>query len=280
MSRTTVGERFDFVVEPTHGWAAANFRALWEYRELLYFLAWRDVIVRYKQSLFGVAWVVIQPLIAMVVFTVIFGQFAKLPSDGVPYAIFTYSGLLPWQLFSSSVIRSSNSLVANANLVTKVYFPRLVLPLAATLAGVVDFAISLVVLFVFLAIFRILPGWQIVFLPLFTLLAILVALSVGIWLAALNVRYRDVTYIVPFLVQISLYLSPVAYSSRLVPGGTWKFVYALNPLVGVIQGFRWALLRGPAPDWTLLVSVTVVLVLLVSGVYYFRRTEKTFADVI
>ena len=281
MSRPTArADSFDFVVEPTHGWAAPNFGALWEYRELLYFLAWRDVIVRYKQSLFGVAWVVIQPLIAMVVFTVIFGQFAKLPSDGVPYAIFTYSGLLPWQLFSSSVIRSSNSLVVNANLVTKVYFPRLVLPLAATLAGVVDFAISLVVLFVFLAIFRIWPGWQILFLPLFTLLAILVALSVGIWLAALNVRYRDVTYMVPFLVQISLYLSPVAYSSRLVPGGTWKLVYALNPLVGVIQGFRWALLRGPAPDWTLLVSVTMVLVLLVSGVYYFRRTEKTFADVV
>jgi lipopolysaccharide transport system permease protein len=216
----------------------------------------------------------------MVVFSLIFGQFAKLPSDGIPYPVFTYAALLPWQLFASAVNRSGMSLVGSSNLLTKVYFPRLILPLAATLASVVDFAISLVVLSVLLAIFHVWPSWHLLFLPLFTLLAILTALAVGIWLAALNVRYRDVTYIMAFLIQISLYVSPVAYSSRLVPSGTWTLIYALNPLAGVIQGFRWALVRGPAPDATLLVSVAIVLVLLVSGVYYFRRTEKTFADVV
>lgn len=273
-------ERFDFVVKPTRGWAPANLTLLWQFRELLYFMAWRDVIVRYKQSLLGVTWVVIQPLIAMVIFTVIFGRLAKLPSEGVPYAVFTYAALLPWQLFSQAVSRTASCLVSNSSLITKVYFPRLVLPPAATLPSVVDFGISLIVFFGLLAIFRIWPGWPILALPLFVILAILTALAVGIWLAALNVRYRDIAYVTPFLIQISLYLSPVAYSSQLVPAGPWRVVYALNPLAGLIQGFRWALARGPVPDASLLISIFVVACLLVSGVYYFRRTERTFADVV
>jgi lipopolysaccharide transport system permease protein len=224
--------------------------------------------------------VVIQPLTAMIIFTVIFGRLAKLPSEGVPYAVFTYAALLPWQLFSQAVSRSSASLVSNSSLITKVYFPRLVLPIAATLATVVDFAISLVVFFGLLAVFRIWPGWPLLFLPLLIVLAVLTGLAVGIWLAALNVRYRDVAYVTPFLIQISLYLSPVAYSSQLVPQGPWRLLYALNPLAGLIQGFRWSLARGPAPDSMLLVSVAVVLVVLVTGVYYFRRTERSFADVV
>lgn len=279
-SKTAERERFDFVVTPTRGWASPNLKVLWDYRELMVLLAWRDVMVRYKQSLLGLAWVVIQPLTAMVVFTVIFGRFAKLPSDGVPYAIFTYSALLPWLLFSAAVTRSANSLVSSSNLLTKVYFPRLVLPVAATFANVVDFGVSLVVFFGLLVVYRVWPGWPLLALPLLILLTIATALAFGIWLAALNVRFRDVAYVLPFLIQLSLYLSPVAYSAQLVPSGPWRFAYALNPLAGLIQGFRWALVRGPAPDYMLAVSVAVVLILLVSGVYYFRRAEKTFADIV
>ena len=271
---------FDFVVEPTRGWATPNLQVLWDYRELMFFLAWRDVKVRYKQSLLGIGWVVIQPLTAMVVFTVIFGQFAKLPSEGVPYAVFTYAALLPWQLFSSAVTRSASSVLSSSSIFTKVYFPRLVLPVAAIFANVVDFGISLVVFFALLAIFGIWPGWPLLFLPLFVLLTIATTLAFGIWLAALNVRYRDVTYVVPYLVQLSLFLSPVAYSATLVPHGVWRVIYSLNPLAGLIQGFRWSLIRGPAPDSMLLLSVITVSILLVTGIYYFRRVEKTFADVV
>jgi lipopolysaccharide transport system permease protein len=278
--RAATPEQFDFVVKPTRGWAPLHLRALWDYRELMGFLAWRDVMVRYKQSLLGVAWVVIQPLIAMVVFTVVFGRFARLPSEGVPYAVFTYSALLPWQLFSTALTRSANSLLTSSSLLTKVYFPRLVLPVAATLANVVDFAISLVVFFGLLAVFRIWPGWPILALPLLVLLTIATALAFGIWLAALNVRYRDVGYVLPFMIQLSLYISPVAYSAQLVPSGPWRVAYALNPLAGLIQAYRWALIRGPVPDYTLLISVAMVAILLVSGIYYFRRIEKTFADVV
>ena len=235
--------------------------------------------VRYKQSLLGVAWVVIQPLTTMVVFTVIFGRLAKLPSDGIPYAVFTYSALLPWTLFSTAVTRSATSLVSSSSILTKVYFPRLVLPVAAICANVVDFAVSLVVFFGLLAIFGIWPGWPLIFLPLFVLLTIATTLAFGVWLAALNVRYRDVGYVLPFLIQLSLYLSPVAYSAQLVPSGAWRLAYSLNPLAGLIQGFRWTLVKGPAPDSMLLISVAIVSVLLVTGIYYFRRTEKTFADV-
>jgi len=272
-------ERFDFVVEPTHGWVPPNLKVLWDYRELMFFLAWRDVKVRYKQSLLGVAWVVIQPLVTMLVFTAIFGRLAKLPSDGIPYAVFTYSALLPWTLFSTAVTRSASSLVSSSSILTKVYFPRLVLPVAAIFANLVDFAISLVVFFGLLAVFRIWPGWPLIFLPLFILMTIATTLAFGIWLAALNIRYRDVAYVLPFLIQLSLYLSPVAYSTQLVPSGAWRLVYSLNPLAGLIQGFRWALVKGPAPDSMLLISIAIVAALLVSGIYYFRRTEKTFADV-
>jgi lipopolysaccharide transport system permease protein len=271
---------FDFVVEPTRGWAAPNLKLLWDYRELMFFLAWRDVKVRYKQSLLGILWVVIQPLTAMVVFTVIFGQFAKLPSEGVPYAVFTYAALLPWQLFSSAVTRSASSVLSSSSIFTKVYFPRLVLPVAAIFANVVDFGISLVVFFGLLAVFRVWPGWPLVFLPLLVLLTIATTLAFGIWFAALNVRYRDVTYVVPYLVQLSLFLSPVAYSANLVPRGLWRVAYSLNPLAGLIQGYRWSLIRGPAPDSMLLISIIMVSILLVSGIYYFRRVEKTFADVV
>lgn len=271
---------FDFVVEPTRGWAAPNLKVLWDYRELMFFLAWRDVKVRYKQSLLGILWVVIQPLTAMVVFTVIFGQFAKLPSEGVPYAVFTYAALLPWQLFSSAVTRSASSVLSSSSIFTKVYFPRLILPIAAIFANVVDFGISLIVFFGLLAIFKVWPGWPLLFLPVFVLLTIATTLAFGIWFAALNVRYRDVTYVVPYLVQLSLFLSPVAYSANLVPHGVWRVIYSLNPLAGLIQGFRWCLIRGPAPDSMLLISVVMVAVLLVTGIYYFRRVEKTFADVV
>jgi lipopolysaccharide transport system permease protein len=273
-------ERFDFTVEPTRGWSAPNLKVLWDYRELVLLLAWRDVAVRYKQSFLGVAWAVVQPLITMLVFTVIFGRFARLPSDGVPYAVFTYAALLPWQLFSTAVMRSANSLLSSSSLLTKVYFPRLVLPMAATLAMVVDFAISLIVFFALLAFFRIWPGWPLLFLPFFILLTIAASFAFGVWLSALNVRYRDIAYITPFLIQLSLYLSPVAYSAQLIPAGPWRYAYALNPLAGIIQGFRWSLVQGRPPDMMLLVSIVVVLVLLVSGIFYFRRTEKTFADVI
>jgi lipopolysaccharide transport system permease protein len=279
-STASVREDFDFVVEPTHGWARPNLRSLWEYRELVVLLAWRDVVVRYKQSLLGISWAVIQPLLTMLVFAFIFGRIAKLPSEGVPYAVFTYSGLLPWMLFSTAVGRSANSLLSSSSLLTKVYFPRLVLPVAATLAMTVDFAISLVVFFGLLAFFHIWPGWPLLFLPAFVVLAILTSLAFGVWLAALNVRYRDIAYVTPFLIQLSLYLSPVAYSAQLVPGGPWRYVYALNPLAGLIEGFRWSLVRGHPPDQMLAVSIGVVAVLLFSGVYYFRRTEKTFADVV
>lgn len=271
---------FDFTVRPSRGWAAPNFRVLWNHRELMLFLAWRDVAVRYKQSLIGIGWVVIQPLVTMLVFTVIFGRFAKLPSGGVPYAVFTLSAILPWQLFSSAVTRSSNSLVASSTLLTKVYFPRLILPVASTLATVVDFLISLVILFVLLAIFRIWPGWPILALPFLVVFTVLTALSLGIWLSALNVRFRDVTYLVPFLVQLSLYLSPVAYSAQLVPGGVWRIAYSLNPLAGVIEAYRWVLIKGPAPDYMLVVSLCEVAILLLTGILYFRRAEKSFADLI
>ncbi|HEX9364512.1 MAG TPA: ABC transporter permease [Candidatus Dormibacteraeota bacterium] len=281
MATTTLEpERFDFVVEPTQGWSPPNLALLWEYRELVLFLAWRDVIVRYKQSLLGIGWAVFQPVMTMLIFTVVFGRFARLPSEGVPYAVFTYSALLPWMFFSTAVTRSASSLVANSSLLTKIYFPRLVLPIASTLAMLVDFAISLAVFFVLLVVFGIWPGWQLVFLPLFIVLAVAASLAIGIWLAALNVRYRDVGYVVPFLVQLTLFLSPVAYSAQLIPAGPWRIAYALNPLAGVIQGFRWSTIHGQPPDFMLVVSVVLVLVLLITGVYYFRRTEKSFADVI
>ncbi|HKO61346.1 MAG TPA: ABC transporter permease [Pyrinomonadaceae bacterium] len=269
-----------YSIEPPKGWAAIGLRELWEYRELLYFLTWRDVKVRYKQTALGAAWAVIQPFFMMVVFSLFFGKLAGVPSDGIPYPVFAFCGLLPWQLFAHSLTESSNSLVGNQHLITKVYFPRLVVPIAAVLGGVIDFAIAFVILIVMMLYFGIVPGWAIVTLPLFIVLAITTALSVGLWLSALNVKYRDVRYTINFLVQFWLFATPVAYPSSLIPE-QWRWLYGLNPMAGVVEGFRWALLGKTDPPGALLaVSVTVVILLLVGGLYYFRRMEQEFADVV
>src|SRR5512136_1098998 len=268
------------IYAPSRGWMSLNLRELWHYRELLYFLTWRDIQVRYKQAALGVGWAIIQPLLTMVIFSVIFGQLAKLPSDGIPYPVFSYTALLPWGLFAGALQRAGVSLVTNNNLITKVYFPRLVIPLSAVAAGLVDFVISFVVLLGLMAYYRIMPTWAILTIPLFVLLAVLTALSVSLWLSALNVQYRDVQYMIPFLIQAWMYASPVAYSAGLIPTGPLRIIYGLNPMAGVIQGFRWALLGGNPPDELMIISVVVVLLLLVSGLFYFRRMERTFADVV
>jgi lipopolysaccharide transport system permease protein len=253
---------------------------LWEYREILYFLTWRDIKVRYKQTVLGAAWAIIQPLFAMVVFSIFFGRLAKVPSDGLPYPIFAYCALLPWQLFAHSLGEAANSLVGSQSLITKVYFPRLVIPISAVLAGVVDFAIAFVVLLAMILNYGIAPTAAVMTLPLFVLLAVATALTAGLWLSALNVQYRDVRYTIPFLTQFWLFASPVAYPSSLVPE-QWRVLYGRNPMAGVIEGFRWALLgKGSGPGPMLVVSVLVTVVLLVSGAYYFRRMEKTFADIV
>jgi lipopolysaccharide transport system permease protein len=268
------------VIRPSKGWAGASLHDLWAYRELLYFLAWRDVKVRYRQTALGVAWVVLQPMLAMLVFSVFFGRLAGMPSEGVPYPVFAFCALLPWQLFAHALTESSASLVANQNLVTKVYFPRLIIPLAPVLAGLLDFLIAFGILVGMLAYYGITPTPLVWTLPLFLLLAITLAIGVGLWLAALNTRYRDVRYTIPFLTQIWLFATPIAYPSSLVPE-PWRPWYGLNPMAGVVDGFRWVLLgAGGPPGGLLAVSAVVALVILVSGVYYFRRTERTFADTI
>ena len=268
------------VYEPSRGWISLKLGEVWQYRELLYFLTWRDVKIRYKQAALGVGWAILQPLLTMVIFSVIFGGLAKLPSDGIPYPVFSYVALLPWQLFAGSLQRAGTSLVGNANLLTKVYFPRLIIPFSAVGAGLVDFGVSFVVLLGLMLYYGITPTWAILTLPFFVLLALLTALAVGLWLAALNVQYRDVQYAIPFLIQAWMYASPVAYSAGLIPSGIWRIVYGLNPLAGVIQGFRWALVGGTPPDELMVVSVVIVIILLISGLFYFRRMEKTFADVV
>jgi lipopolysaccharide transport system permease protein len=268
------------VIQPSRGPVALNLRDLWRYRDLLYILAWRDVKVRYKQTALGAAWAIIQPVFNMIIFTVIFGHVAHLPSNGVPYAVFTLAALLPWTYFSYVLQQSGESLVENARMISKVYFPRLVLPISAALAGLVDFGVAFVVLVGMMLFLHVHPGIGLLFLPLFLLLAIAAALSAGIWLSALNVKYRDVRYTLPFLTQVWLYASPVAYSAGLVKGKL-ALVYALNPMAGVIEGFRWALLGvGPTPGLNLLPSVAVTLLLLISGLVYFRRMEQTFADMV
>ena len=257
-----------------------NLRDLWEYRELVYFLAWRDIKVRYKQTLLGISWAVIQPISMTLVFSVFFGYLARVPSDGLPYPLFTLSALVPWQLFAYALIESSNSLVANEKLVTKVYFPRLIIPLSTVLAGLVDFTCAFFVLLGLMFWYGVVPTSALWTLPVFITLAIITAVGFGLWLAALNVQYRDVRYAIPFLVQFWLFISPVAYPASLVPE-RWRFFYGLNPMVGVIEGFRWALLgKAEEPGPTLVVSVAVALFLLFGGLYYFRRMEKTFADVV
>jgi lipopolysaccharide transport system permease protein len=268
------------IIEPRRGPIAFNFAELWAYRELLLFLSWREVRVRYKQSVLGIVWVLIQPLATMVFFSLVFGRLAHLPSDGVPYPLFILSGLLPWQLFASALTRTSNSLVSNSNLLTKVYFPRLIIPVASALASLVDFTISLTLLVGALIYYGVRPGWQLLAVPLFALLALLAAISLGLWLSALNVRYRDVQVALPFLVQIGLFASPVTYSANLVPGGITRLIYNLNPMASVIGGFRWSLIDGPAPGIQLLGATALILALLIGGLIYFRAAEKTFADVI
>jgi lipopolysaccharide transport system permease protein len=268
------------VLKPSEGWFRLNLGELWDYRELLYFLVWRDIKVRYKQTALGAAWAILQPTLTMLVFSIFFGRLAKMPSDGVPYPVFVFAALLPWQLFAFALTESSNSLVASQNLITKVYFPRLVIPIAAVLAALVDFAIAFAVLLVLMLWYGIYPTPAIVFLPFFLLFALVTALAVGLWMSALNVKYRDVRYTIPFLAQFWMFATPVAYPSSIVPE-PWRTLFGINPMAGVVEGFRWALLgksTGAGP--LLFVSIGVVLILLLTGLHYFRKTESVFADVV
>jgi len=258
--------------------AFVRFKELWEYRELLYFLMWRDVKVRYKQTVIGVAWAVIQPLVTMVIFTIIFGRFARIPSEGVPYPVFAYAGLLPWQLFAGGLQRAILSVVSSAPLITKVYFPRLIVPFAATFSATIDFAIAFIVLILMVVFSGLVITWRVIALPAFVGLALLSALGVGLWLSALNVRYRDVGHAVPFLIQVWMYASPVVYPAALVPE-RWRLLYGLNPMVGVVEGFRWAILGKPVPDLqTIVMGAGTAFLLLIWGLAYFRRAERAFAD--
>ncbi|UZQ55468.1 ABC transporter permease [Trichothermofontia sichuanensis B231] len=257
------------------------WRDLWRYRELFYFLAWRDILVRYKQTAIGVAWALIRPFLTMVVFTIVFGKLARLPSEGVPYPILVFAAMLPWQFFASALSESSNSLIVNANLISKVYFPRLVIPASAVIVSFVDFLISGLILLGLMAWYNFVPSWRILTLPFFIMIAFAAAIGGGLWLAALNVKYRDFRYVVPFLVQFGLYISPVGFSSSIVPE-QWRLLYSLNPMVGVIDGFRWAILGGTSTLYLpgFLLSLALVGVLLISSLWFFRKVERTFADVI
>ncbi len=265
-------------IEPSTGWATLQLRDLWEYRELLYFLVWRDVKVRYKQTVLGAAWAIIQPLFTMIVFAIFFGRLAGVPSDGVPYPLFAFAALVPWTFFANALTHGSNSLVGSAHLITKVYFPRLVVPLASVLSGVVDFLLAFAVLLALMPWYGVGLSGRVAFVPLFVLLAVATALGVALWLSALNVEYRDVRYTVPFLTQFWLFATPVAYPSSLL-SEPWRTIYGLNPMAGVVEGFRWALLdAGSPPGPMLAASCLASLVLLIGGAYYFRRLERTFAD--
>ena len=272
------------VIEPTRGWVSLQWRAVWEYRELLYFLVWRDIKVRYKQTVLGVAWIVLQPVVSIVVFSLLFGGLLKVPSGDVPYPIFAYAALLPWNYFASSLSRSSTSVVGSAHLITKVYFPRLVIPIAGVFSGLVDFAIAFLVLIGLMVYYGVAPTMAVVWLPLFLLLAMLTALGFGLWLSALNVRFRDVQYIIPYLIQVWMYLTPVIYGSTLIPE-RFRFLLGLNPMTGVVEGFRWALLGkqladAQAPGLLFVISIAITLLVLVSGTIFFQHTEDTFADII
>jgi lipopolysaccharide transport system permease protein len=266
-------------LEAAHGWRRIGVAELWRYRELLYFFVWRDIKVRYKQTALGAGWAVIQPVMTTVVFTVFFGRLAGVPSDRLPYPVFSMIGLVPWTYFAAALSAGSTSLAGYQHIISKVYFPRLIIPLAAVIAPLVDFAIAFVVLIALMGWYRIVPGPGILWLPALVLLAVATASAVGVWLSALNIRYRDVRYVVPFALQLWMFATPVAYPASLVPE-RWRALYGLNPMAGVIEGFRWALAGGPAPGALTLVSAAVVVVLLAAGVAYFRRVEGTFADVI
>jgi len=282
MTELTKHEPTTIYIKPSKGLAALNLRDLWVYRELIYFMIWRDVKVRYKQTMLGAAWAIIQPVMTMLVFTFLFGRIAKLPTDGdIPYPIFSYTALLPWGLFVAALNQASRSLTSNQNMVTKIYFPRLVLPLASILSGLVDFVIAFVILIGLMIYYQVTPSLNAIWaLPLFLLLTIITALGVALWLAAINVQYRDVNYALPFMTQFWLFITPVAYSSSLI-SDKWQIAYSLNPMAGVVNGFRWALLGvGNGPDAGLWVSVGISLLILISGLFYFRNMEKTFADTI
>jgi len=267
-------------IEPSVGWVSLRLHELWEYRELLYFLTWRDIKVRYKQTVLGAAWAIIQPFFTMVVFSLFFGRLAQIPSDGIPYPIFAFAALVPWTFFSNGLTQSSNSLVSSANLLKKVYFPRLVIPISSVLSGVVDFVLAFIVLLGMILYYGIVPTGNIIWLPFLLLLAFVTSLGVGLWFSAMNVQFRDVRHTIPFLTQFWLFATPIAYPSSLL-SESWRTLYALNPMVGVVEGFRWALLgTNTAPGMMIVVSSLAALVLFVGGAFYFRRMEKTFADVV
>jgi len=268
------------ILKPTHGWGSLNLGEMWKYRELTYFLIWRDIKVRYKQTVLGASWAILQPFLSMVVFSIFFGGFLNVPSEGVPYPIFSYAALLPWGVFSKALNDAGRSLVANRSMITKIYFPRMVIPLSSVLSGLVDFSIAFVVLMGMMWYFRIAPTSNIWTLPFFLLLALITALGVGLWLSALNVLYRDIGYIIPFLTQFWFYITPIVYPSSEVPEQL-RYIYALNPMVGVVEGFRWALLNTSTPPGLMVaVSTVISVVILISGMFYFRRMERTFADMV
>lgn len=267
-------------IEPSSGWMSLQLRELWRYRELLYLLTWRDIKVRYKQTVLGASWAILQPLLTMVVFSLFFGRLAKVPSDGLPYPIFSYTALVPWTFFANGLIQSSNSLVGSSNLITKVYFPRLAIPIATTLSALVDFALAFAVLLGMMLFYGVTPTFQSLLLPFFLLLALAAGLGAGLWLSAMNVQFRDVRYVIPFLVQLWLFATPVAYPSSLLDE-PWRTLYALNPMVGVVEGFRWSLLdTAQAPGLMIIASSVAALILVASGAVYFKRMERVFADVI
>src|SRR5437870_305566 len=267
-------------IAPSKGWVPLKLRELWEYRELLYFLMWRDIKVRYKQTALGATWAIIQPFLTMVVFSIFFGSLGKIPSDGIPYPIFAFTALVPWGFFANGLSQSSNSLVGSSHLITKVYFPRLIVPLGSVLSGIVDFLVAFGMLLVMMLYYGLMPSLNVLWLPLFVLLALVTSLGVGLWLSALNVEYRDVRYIVPFITQFWLFATPIAYPSSLLHE-PWRTIYGLNPMVGVVEGFRWALLgSNSAPGPIIAVSSGAAILILVTGAFYFRRMEKTFADIV
>lgn len=278
-STKTHREQLHTRIEATHGWSSLNLTQLWKYRELLYFLVWRNIKVRYKQTALGAAWAIIQPFFTMVVFSFFFGRLAKIPSEELPYPIFSYAALLPWNYFAQSLSLSSSSLVNSSQLIRKVYFPRLVIPISSVISGLLDFVIAFSVLLGMMLFYGIRPTMGVLLLPVFLLLALVTALGVGVWLSALNVEFRDVRYVVPFLTQVWLFATPVVYPSSLLDE-PWRTLYGLNPMVGVVEGFRWALLGTKPPGAMIGISALVSVVILISGALYFRRMERTFADVI
>jgi lipopolysaccharide transport system permease protein len=274
-------QQYHLRIEPSKGWVSLKLRELGAYRELLYFLTWRDIKVRYKQTVLGAAWAIIQPFFTMVVFSLFFGNLAKIPSDGIPYPIFSYAALVPWTFFAYGLQQSSNSLVMSANLLKKIYFPRLVIPIASVLSGVVDFVLAFLVLLLMMLAYGIYPTVNVLFLPLFLLLAFVTSLGVGMWLSAMNVQFRDVRYTIPFITQFWMFATPIAYPSSLIENDLLRVLYGINPMTGVIEGFRWALLgTDTAPGPIIIASMLAAIALLISGAYYFRRMEKTFADVV